>query len=93
MSIVGNRLLHQCPRRFSCGTVTPLWSDDALPNQVGVPTTINVYGSGPNGECKYPPATIKVNVMRCSLETSHDLIYQYIGSYYNTCAAAFCGTI
>ena len=92
--ITGTRLLNTCPKYFSCGTYKPYWSDDVPPAAVGVPATITAYTVyGPH--CRYNPA--KLQVMRCSLNTPHDLIYKYLSmghhKYYTNCRYAFCGML
>ena len=93
---LGSQLLNKCPKRNSCGTVFPMWTDEDMPKVIGVPTNVTVYGSSLSdlsSNCK--DDTIQVEVMRCSL-IDHDLIYRYIdGPYKNkypdTCNLAFCG--
>ena len=96
----GTRLLNTCPLRHSCGTWYPYWSDDVPPTAVGVPATIIAYMSATySDDCKFYPEEYsrKLQVMRCSLSTPHDLIYKYIPSgvgrdvYKDTCLYAFCG--
>ena len=97
----GTRLLNTCPLYRSCGTDWPYWSDDVPPTAVGVPATITAYVSYAPDEsfCKYDPTHLnkKLQVIRCSLSTPHDLIYKYIPSgvgddvYQDTCSEAFCG--
>ena len=98
--VTGKRLLNTCPLYLSCGTLAPYWSDDVPPTAVGIPATITAYVSfAPNNICKYDPTNYnrKLQVMRCSLSTPHDLIYKYIPSgvgidvYQDTCNKAFCG--
>ena len=97
----GTRLLNTCPLQFSCGTSWPYWSDDVPPTAVGVPATITAYMSAAPDKnyCKYEPLQYnrKLQVMRCSRITPHDLIYKYIPSgvgidnYRKSCNKAFCG--
>ena len=101
--IAGTRLLNTCPPEYSCGTAAPYWSDDVPPTEVGVPATITAYLSNiPFPSCRTLPALFnrKLQVIRCSLNTPHDLIYKYTPSgigdfdFYidnSTCRFAFCG--
>ena len=100
LSITGTRLLNTCPPVSSCGTYSPYWSDDVPPTAVGAPATITAYMSdAPARGCKFDPPNNnrKLQVMRCSLRTPHDLIYKYIPSgvsgdnYVSDCIDAFCG--
>ena len=96
----GTSLLDTCPPLYSCGALVPYWSDDVPPTEVGVPSTITAYLSfAPSASCKYNPRKYnrKLQVIRCSLSTPHDLIYKYIPSgvgddvYISKCSMAFCG--
>ena len=75
-------MLDKCPKETSCGTRHPYWTDDAMPDSVGIPTTVKAYTVEGNN-CKAHP--IAVQVIRCS-RTSHDFVYRYAGEY-----AGFCG--
>ena len=90
----GNRMLNKCPPIRSCGTLYPYWTDAKMPSQVGVETTVYVYGSGGVqigsvllGNCKV--FRRKLKVMRCSTK-ANDFIYKPYDSL-GTCAEAFCG--
>ena len=93
----GRRMLNTCLPRLSCGARLPIWTDEDAPDEVLSPATVNVYASSyrhgyPQSECKnFTFNTYQVQVMRCSLDTDYDLIYRYIGDYYDECARAFCG--
>ena len=79
-------MLDTCPKPNSCGTHTPIWTNATMPSFVGETTTIDVFELF-KGNCKYVSA--KVKVIRCSWNNLHDFIYQYSGSYYDMCFAAF----
>ena len=82
-------MLNSCPKFESCGTWLPYWTDDPMPQDVGVVSDIQAYGVY-KGICDL--LTAKVKVMRCSWDTDYDLIYKYVGSYMNLgCTRAFCG--
>lgn len=85
----GNRLLDHCidskHAQGSCGTHRAIWSDAPVPHQVGVVTTIQVFGSY-NG-CK--AWTQPCSVVRCS-NKPHDFVYRYDGDA-GDCHNGFCG--
>ena len=62
----------------------PYCSDDVPPTKVGVPATITAnMSAAPNeSECKCAPTYYnrKLQVMRFSLSTPHNLIYKYMTS-------------
>ena len=98
-------MLDRCPEKYSCGTEIPIWTDEKMPQVVGVETIVNAYGveevkeSGFLGlfgsritrYCKQYP--MKLKVMRCSLDTPHDFIYKPGVYVKNPCAEGFCGMI
>ena len=86
----GTHMLDSCPKRRSCGTRYSYWTDEKLPKDIGAESTINVYGVYKHN-CKWFKETVKV--MRCSWDTSHDLIYRQILNKNESCTSAFCGTI
>ena len=81
-------MLNVCPKRKSCGTYSPIWTDAVVPDTVGEVFTIDVYRVGVD-DCKW--LTLKVQVMRCTSDTDYDVIYRYVGRYIDYCATAFCG--
>jgi len=84
----GNRMLNSCPEPKSCGTYAPLWTDGIMPTTVGVKTNINAYAVGSSG-CKVE--TWPLEVLKCSNDTSYDLIYRVLNPYNRLCKGAFCG--
>ncbi|XP_067931901.1 uncharacterized protein DDB_G0290587-like [Watersipora subatra] len=84
----GNRLLDTCPERFSCGTNFPFWTDEKMPTEIGVLTTINVYGR--IARCK--SLKRELVVMKCS-SAPYDYIYQQTTYYTSRCQAAFCSML
>ena len=84
----GNKMLDSCPKWFSCGGRYPYWTDYDMPKDIGLPTTITAYGVV-GRSCKH--VNRKMEVMRCSWRTKHDLIYRYTDVYYIACSNAFCG--
>ena len=83
-------MANTCPDMNSCGTIDPIWSDEEPPEDIWTMSTMNAYINGWSG-CK--SETITIQVMRCSLESDHDLIYRYTGPYYSSdCQTGFCGT-
>ena len=83
----GTHMLDSCPKRNSCGTFYPYWTDERMPSQIGVEATVKVYGVN-DGNCK--KYSLSVEVMRCSWNTPHDLIYKHT-NYQYICGSAFCG--
>ena len=86
-------MLNSCPRGYSCGAVNPFWSDGELPKIIGVNTTVNVYLSDIR-TCKF--WTKPLHVIRCSWDTSYDVIYKYGSDDYDDsypCLIGFCGMI
>ena len=86
----GTHMLDHCPKQFSCGTATPYWTDEKMPDQVGVVKTVKAYGvSGIFiDDCKYFHRDIQV--MKCS-DKPNDFIYKQSTNYLSTCNQAFCG--
>ena len=83
----GNRMYNMCPERYSCGTAVPFWTDEKMPQVVGVESEVSVYGH--YTLCK--GITVYVKVMRCSWDTPHDLIYKQTRNFIGSCSFAFCG--
>ena len=84
-------MLNSCPRSYSCGAINSFWSDGELPKIIGVNTTVNMYLSGASF-CKF--LTRPLHVIRCSWDTSYDVIYKdgSDDSYdSSSCSATFCG--
>jgi hypothetical protein len=86
----GNRMLHSCPKCKSCGTYHPFWTDAAMPSVIGAETTVDVYGVV-RTDCK--SITRQAKVMRCSLDTPHELIYKQTRDFTYACNEAFCGML
>jgi len=87
----GNRLLDHCvPSRASgsCGTQVALWSDDTMPDQIGVVTSIQAYASW-WGHCKISLYTTQCQVIRCS-DKPHDFVYR-LDDDSSICTMGFCG--
>jgi len=86
----GNRLLDHCVATSNCGTYVPIWSDDTMPDQIGLVTSIQAYTSF-WGDCKDPDDTddIDCQVIRCSDEPN-DYVYR-LADDYNVCPYGFCG--
>jgi len=84
----GNRMLNSCPEPKSCGTQVPLWTDGMAPTAVGVKATINAYGVTVRN-CRRE--TWPLEVLRCSDDTSHDVIYRVLNPHNRVCRGAFCG--
>ena len=90
--LAGTRILNSCPPRSnSCGTRTPYLTDEPMPTQVGVETTIKAYGEE-NRRCKAHETTLKV--MKCLVNNKEFYIYQRTNEEPKkpyTCSMAFCG--
>ena len=80
-------MLNTCPKDNSCGASLPMWTDEAMPVEIGKESLIYAYEVAIL--CKIQARAILV--MRCSLDTDHDYIYKYQGEYVDTCSSAFCG--
>ena len=92
MGFAGVRLLDHCVSSYrrgsgSCGTHAALWSDDAMPDSVGVVTNFQVYSSF-GDDCKLYGGR-QCQVMRCST-MPNDFIYKYVDSF-DGCNFGFCG--
>ncbi|XP_067934150.1 uromodulin-like [Watersipora subatra] len=86
----GNRMRDTCPPMYSCGAMMPMWTDQPPPSEVGVKKRINVYESwSPGHVCKF--FAKPVEVIRCSHDTEHDLVYRNYGARSNQCYQTFCG--
>ncbi|XP_067939993.1 uromodulin-like [Watersipora subatra] len=83
----GSQMMNSCVPMRSCGAFMPFWTDDAMPQAVGVIKSIKVYGS--YTKCRAKISDTKV--MRCSTTTPNDFIYKYDDSPFDTCFYAFCG--
>ena len=91
-SLVDNRLLNKCVKRYSCGGQDPYWTDAKMPDKVGEIKRVNVYGShSSDGVFNCTVHSKPLQVMRCSWDTNHDFIYKFIGYYYTFCNDTFCG--
>ena len=82
----GNMMLDTCPPSFSCGTHGGMWTNDAMPTNIGVQKSINAYGSY-SSNCKY--ATRLISVVRCSSKAG-DFVYKYTDTN-TSCSYSFCG--
>lgn len=82
-------MLNSCPKYNSCGTLDPWYTDADMPTAVGVPTAISAYEVGSVGDCPGYPQ--RIEVIRCSWRTDHDLIYKQVKFGFGTCRDAFCG--
>ena len=82
----GNILSDHCKNQFSCGTKSPMWSDAEMPTEVYKQATVIAHVSHA-GNCKF--STREISVIRCSTDTSYDLVYRYLGN--DQCFLAFCG--
>lgn len=89
----GTHMLNTCPMVYSCGTYIPYWTDDDMPEKVGVRAEVKMYAVM-GDDCKHGSSGL--SVVRCS-EKRHDFVYL---SHYSRdhgdiggsiCAAAFCG--
>jgi len=91
----GNRLLDHCVPSVvkigggSCGTSLALWSDDTMPDQIGVVTSILAYPSF-MGSCKHSSYTAQCQVIRCS-DKPHDFVYRLVDDVSPGCYIGFCG--
>ena len=84
----GNRMMNTCPKHEGCGKNTPYWTDDEMPDEVGVAKDITIYGVTKDS-CKELPE--KAEVIRCSQNTKHDFVYRYKGDKRKRCFEAVCG--
>ena len=83
-------MLDRCIALFNCGTLFPMWTEDAMPSDVGRKHKITAYITRVY-DCRFEGR--KLEVMRCSWNTYHDLIYKYVDKHLDKCAEAFCGVI
>ena len=84
----GTHMLDSCPKYLSCGTNIPYWTNQRMPQEVGVETAVKVYGVLADN-CRWFTASIQV--MRCSIKTANDFIYRQTTNYSYPCGEAFCG--
>lgn len=85
----GNVMSNKCPPNFSCGAVIGLWTDEPMPQQVGVVSSIRVYGSYLRF-CKSALwGSKRVSVLRCS-SAPEDVVYRY-DDVSADCYFGFCG--
>ena len=61
----------------SCGTGVNLFSNSTMPVDVGVITSIDLYGADYKRNCQY--AIDRASVLRCS-DRPHDFVYRYDGN-------------
>ena len=89
----GNKMLDSCAPIYSCGSLYPLWTDDEMPQDIGVETTVRAYRTSSSPcEYNYYQYSGSLHVVRCSWDTKHDLVYKFVpSSYSSTCYYAFCG--
>ena len=84
-------MLNTCPKRNSCGAVAPWWTDDNMPENVGVRVEVKMYYPY-LGNCKHGSAGL--SVVRCS-EKRNDFVFlsHYLRDHgdISRCGAAFCG--
>ena len=83
----GKMLLNRCVLHRSCGTGVNLFSNSTMPVDVGVITSIDLYGANSRGNCQY--AIDRASVLRCS-DWPHDFVYRYDGNSKGY-AYGFCG--
>lgn len=80
-------MLNKCPKWFSCGAYGPMWTEEVVPETIGVAIESYAYVVYKH-RCK--DSTYKIDVMRCS-EEPHDLIYRQSRYQHAHCNYAFCG--
>lgn len=83
-------MLNKCPKWNSCGAYNPGWTDAAMPEAVGVATNVTIYLVDETS-CKGWTYNSSLEVIRCSRDTDHDVVYRFIGAHNDLCFAAFCG--
>ena len=83
----GKMMLHSCPPYYSCGTRGGLWSNEAMPSEIGEVMATNAFGSW-GGTCKN--LWVPILVMRCSDDFLYDFIYKLNVSSVS-CPYSFCG--
>ena len=81
----GHQMLDHCPPAYSCATHAAVWTDAEMPETVGVATDIVAYASW-DDNCKRFERIF--TVIRCSAETSSDVVYKFLGD--NHCTLGFC---
>ena len=86
----GNQMLNKCPRIRSCGAFKPLWTDEKMPDAIGVETDVKVYGVG---RLKCKQLTLVVKAMRCSWNTDYDIIFKQTTNVKRNCYYSFCGSM
>lgn len=98
----GNRLLNTCPQPYSCGSISPYWTDEVMPTEVSKVKLIKVYQSanrprhlafldkliGPN--CKNNTKLIRV--MKCP-DGRYIYKVQQMDWVSSSCSSTFCGMI
>ena len=83
-------VLDVCPQEKSCGSLKPMWTDQRMPKAIHVPTTVDLHISY-NGNCFWKTLSNKLEVIRCSWDTSSDIIYRIVGSHDSVCSSTVCG--
>ena len=92
--VSGNRILNTCPQYKSCGTRYAYWTDEPMPQEIGVVATVTLHSTDSYyvSSCKYH--NTKILVMRCSWKTPYDFIYKLAKTYtQDSCSAAICGMV
>ena len=84
----GNELLDSCPKPFSCGGATSLWTDDYMPKLVDDEVVINAYGADSQG-CR--SVTVELKVIRCSWDAPGDFVYKLVTTNQSPCSQTLCG--
>ena len=64
--VLGNRMLDRCIALFNCGTLFPMWTEDAMPSKVAQKHNITAYITRVY-DCRFEGR--KLEVMRCSWNT------------------------
>ena len=86
--VAGNRILNTRPPTFSCGTMTPIWTDERMPSRVGVLTTVRIHVELVNKGTRTHENVL--SVIKCSRKPN-DYVYRLSNYYGSSCHAAFCG--
>ena len=83
----GNQILNKCPLPNSCGSDSPYYTDEKMPERVGerLETYLHTSHSRP---CKMD-RSVPISVIRCSNKPG-DFVYMH-STVYGLCTAAFCG--
>ena len=84
----GNELLDSCPKPFSCGGATSLWTDDYMPKLVDDEVVINAFGADSQG-CR--SVTVELKVIRCSWDAPGDFAYKLATTNQSPCSQTLCG--